>query len=67
MPVTPSPKKVAEHNMTHWPFRALCAHGVRGKAKSIAHRRKRYESEVLVIAIDYMWMTGEEDKGTKQE
>jgi hypothetical protein len=26
-----------------------------------------YESEVPVIVIDYMWMTGEEEKGTKQE
>ena len=67
MPVTPSQQEVAEHSMTHWPFRDWCAHCVRGKAKTTAPRRKMYESEVLVIVIDYMWMTGEEDKGTNQD
>ena len=67
MPATPSHKEVEEHSTTHWPFRDWCAHCVRGKAKSIAHKRKMYESEVPVIVIDYVWVTGEEEKGTKQE
>ena len=65
--VAPSQREVAEHSLTHWPFRDWCAHCVRGKAKSVGHRRKKYESEVPVIVSDYMWMTGEEEKGTKQE
>ena len=32
-PRGPTQKEVEEHNMTHWQFRAWCAHCVRGKAK----------------------------------
>ena len=39
-PVTPSHKEVEEHSTTHWPFRDWCAHCVRGKAKSIAHKKE---------------------------
>ena len=42
--------------------RALCA----WEGQISRARRKKYESEVPVIVIDYMWMTGEEEKGTKQ-
>ena len=62
VPRGPTQKEVEEHSMTHWPFRDWCAHCVRGKAKSIGHRRKRSEHEVPIIVIDYMWMTGEGDK-----
>ena len=62
VPRGPTQKEVEEHSMTHWPFRDWCAHCVRGKAKSIGHRRKRSEHEVPIITIDYMWMTGEGDK-----
>ena len=65
--VAPSQKEVEEHSTAHWPFRNWCAHCVRGKAKSIGHPRKKHESEAPVITIDYMWMTREGEKGTRQE
>jgi len=61
-PRQPTQKEVEEHSVTHWPFRDWCEHCVRGKAKSTGHRRRKSEHEVPIIAIDYMWMTGEGDK-----
>ena len=67
MPVAPSQKEVEEHSTTRWPFRNWRAHCVRGKAKSAGHLQRRYESEVPIIVIDYMWMTEEDEKETGHE
>jgi len=40
-PKGPTPKEVEEHSVTHWPFRDWCEHCVRGRAKSMGHRRRK--------------------------
>ena len=56
-PWTPSRKEVEEHNLTHWPYRSWCIHCLKGKARSLPHRRVRISAEergVPLIAADYM-------------
>ena len=38
-PKLPSPEEVKEHEMTHLPYRSWCVHCVRGKGKSMDHRK----------------------------
>ena len=51
----PSHEEIEEHNINHLPFRDWCPYCVKGKGVSAAHsKRKREETQVPVIAIDYM-------------
>ena len=62
-PYTPSKKEVEEHNLTHWPFRSWCMHCLKGKARSLPHRRVRISADekgVPLIAADYMYFNTKE-------
>ena len=62
----PSKKEVEEHMITHIPFRDWCPHCVRGKSKSVPHRKRKEgkEEEVPVISVGYMFMeTDDKDAG----
>ena len=39
-PVRPSARQIAEHELTHLPYRNWCVHCVKGRARSDAHRRR---------------------------
>ena len=56
----PSKEEVANHNVTHLPYRSWCRHCVRGKAKRRAHRKRirKERGGVPVISIDYAWLSG---------
>ena len=65
-PKLPSPEEVREHCLTHLPYRAWCPHCVRAKGKSMQHRKREEGDRVLPeVHVDYMFMGGVEDEGTK--
>ena len=54
----PSVAEIAEHNLTHLPFRDWRAFCVQGKAVSHPHQKRRLdEPEVPVISMDYIGLT----------
>ena len=53
--------------VSHWQFRNMCEHCVRGKAKSGDYKRAHRESEIPIMGIDYMWMTSEGEAGEELE
>lgn len=57
-PYTPSEAEVANHNLTHPPYRNRCPICVRGKGKAAAHRclETHREVGVPVISIDYAFL-----------
>jgi hypothetical protein len=56
-PILPTQAEVDQHNLTHLPFRSWCSACVRGRGKSIAHRRistdDRKEEQIPTVSIDY--------------
>ena len=55
-------KEKEEHFVSHFPFRALCEHCVRGKAKAMKHVRVDHsEEQVPVISVDYCFMNSKDD------
>ena len=55
-PKKPSRDEIAEHELTHLPFRSWCAHCVRGKGRVADHRRSTSEKGLDEIHIDYCFM-----------
>jgi hypothetical protein len=71
VPVRPTQKEVEEHEIDHAVFRDCCPHCVKGKAVSHPHYRgQEKDSEIPVIALDYMFLqdnSGKEDKKEDEE
>ena len=42
-PRLPSADEIEQHNMTHLPYRSWCPHCIRGKGKTMEHRRAARE------------------------
>ena len=60
-PVKPTMEEVQEHNISHLPYRSWCSHCVRGRGRTLAHRRIQESDEVKarrrpVVAIDYFYL-----------
>ena len=53
-PTTPSPQEVAQHNLTHMPYRSWCPICVQSKGRSGQHRRHQHQHSV--IQLDYCFM-----------
>ena len=64
-PKLPSPEEVRAHELTHLPYRSWCVHCVRGKGKSMDHRRGEGDAEVREVHVDYCFMGGQDDDKTK--
>ena len=60
-PKKPNKEEIAEHEMTHLPYRNWCKHCVRGRGKEMAHRKTEDKPEMTEVHIDFAFM-GEEDK-----
>merc|ERR1712194_683041 len=62
LPDEPSDKEVAEHALTHLPFRDWCRHCITGKAPDWPHRRVvRDPDEVPMIQVDFYFMNKKGD------
>lgn len=62
-PSQPTAREVAEHNLTHLPFRAWCRHCVRGKGLTTAHKRLVDDlgRRVPEVSMDYFYMGDKDD------
>ena len=63
-PGDPSPQEIAEHNVTHMPYRAWCAHCVAGRGKADPHRRVAEAAKqegIPVMSADYAFL-GQDDQ-----
>ena len=60
-PKKPNKEEIAEHEMTHLPYRNWCKHCVRGRGKEMAHRKTEDKPDMAEVHIDFAFM-GEEDK-----
>jgi len=61
-PVLPTDKEIEEHNITHWPFRSWCKWCVLSRALGEQRGRARQdevEHSVLIIGMDYFYLTSE--------
>ena len=64
-PKLPSAEEVEAHNLTHLPYRSWCPHCVRGKGKTMDHRRASREKIVRELHVDYCFMSARGDESTK--
>ena len=61
-PGRPTKQEVAEHCVTHWPFRSWCRHCVMGRASASPHRsrtegdREFSRERIPTISVDYCFM-----------
>ena len=55
-PKLPTPQEIDEHNLTHLPYRSWCCHCVRGKGKTMEHRKGQHEKIVKELHVDYCFM-----------
>ena len=61
-PKLPSQEEIRAHELTHLPYRSWCVHCVRGKGKSMDHKRGEKDEERREVQMDYCFMGGREDK-----
>ena len=72
-PLTVSKKERDEHELTHLPYRSWCAHCVRGRGRSMAHKQlEAQDRETIVprVSLDYFFLTnrdGDKNKKVKEE
>ena len=62
-PKLPTPEEV--DNLTHLPYRSWCPHCVRGKGKTMDHRRAGKDKLIPEIHVDYCFMGSKIDVATK--
>jgi hypothetical protein len=63
-PRLPSADEIAEHEMTHLPYRSWCSHCVRGKGRTMDHRKTKDEHLLKEVHVDYCFMGGANDDKT---
>ena len=60
-PKLPSAEEVETHNLTHLPYRSWCPHCVRGKGKTMDHRRAGRPKMIPELHVDYCFMGSKGD------
>ena len=75
-PYQPTPAQIAEHELTHIPFRDWCVHCMKGRGQANHHRsdqNKKMEGEegvqgaATTFSIDYMFLTINNELITQEE
>ena len=56
-PPVPTPQMVAEHEVTHIPYRSWCPACVAGRGRSYSHHHEGRDSTVPVISADYLYFS----------
>ena len=64
-PKLPSQEEIRAHELTHLPYISWCVHCVRGKGKSMDHRKCEGDEERREVHLDYCFMRGRDDEKTK--
>ena len=63
-PPVPTPQMIAEHELTHIPYRSWCPACVAGRGRSYSHHHEARDSTVPVISADYLYFS---DKGSTEK
>lgn len=64
-PRAPGAEEAAEHAITHVPYRSWCEHCVRGRGRSMAHRRQEDKTRTMPeVHVDYCFVGSASDAGT---
>ena len=58
----PSAEEVAEHELTHLPYRSWCSHCARGKGKTLDHRRSDRKRVLPEVHLDNFMGAGGDEK-----
>ena len=62
-PKRPSEPEIAEHELTHLPFRSWCTHCIRGRGEATPHARAdRDDSGVPEVHMDYCFLGGQSEE-----
>ena len=63
MPYTPTQEEVANHRISHWPYRSWCAFCVMGRGKALSHTQLGADAEhdIDTISVDYAYL-GQNDE-----
>ena len=64
-PKLPCAEEVETHNLTHLPYRSWCPHCVRGKGKTMDHRKAGREKMIPEVHVDYCFMGSKGDATTR--
>ena len=64
-PKLSSAEEVAEHELTHLPYRFRCSHCVRSKGKTLDHRRSDRKQVLPEVHLDYCFMGAGREEKTK--
>ena len=64
-PRLPSPQEIEEHSLTHLPYRSWCCHCVRGKGKTMDHKRANRDKLIRELHVDYCFMGSKDDVATR--
>eukprot|EP00971_Amphidinium_carterae_P334692 6470118-Amphidinium_carterae.1 len=55
VPTTPTKDEIAQHAVTHVPFKDWCSHCVAGRARGDAHRRRTEHEHACVYEADWTY------------
>ena len=64
-PKLPSAEEVAEHDLTLLPYRSWCSHCVRGKGKTLDHRRSDRKRVLPEAHLNYCFVGAGRDEKTR--
>ena len=56
-PGQPTARQVADHRLTHTPFRTWCQWCIMGRGRGPHHSRRLGESAVAIVGLDYFFVT----------
>ncbi|CAE7551092.1 unnamed protein product [Symbiodinium sp. CCMP2592] len=56
-PPVPTPQMVAEHEVTHIPYRSWCPACVAGRGRAYSHHHEGRDSTVPVVSADYLYFS----------
>ena len=62
-PKAPSPEEIADHNLSHLPYRSWCRHCVRGKCKEMPHYKSKDEPLMNEVHFDFAFLGKEGQPG----
>ena len=62
-PKAPSPEEIAEHNLSHLPYRSWCRHCVKSRCKENPHERSVEKPNMNEVHFDYAFLGKEGEPG----
>ena len=54
-PKEPSAAEIAEHTLTHLPYKCWCKYCLAGRRPNAQHRRQKIERSIPMVSLDYVF------------